>query len=266
MYVQIKKIATMHYNDLLALTAAEARDETFLHEQTADHVLRLKIAWLALYHRFGDKCRYEYDGKKDHGGGGGTGDGARRQKMFTPNGNETDAARVQQAQDGKCRNDLDGHGRRNRRGALAAGTRRPASAATTSTVTAAATDAARYKNLIEPSTGMVSAAGPTRSVLPSSTAPSKDQTTAPGTATPSMPSISRHIDKAPSTSKPSRSKAVVANGPTRHVVQSTSKLSRRKAVVANGPTRHVVPSTSKLSRSKAVVANGQTCHVVPNNS
>jgi len=144
-YVQIKKIATMHYNDLLALTAAEARDETFLHEQTADHVLRLKIAWLALYHRFGDKCRYEYDGKKDHGGGGGTGDGARRQKMFTPNGNETDAARVQQAQDGKCRNDLDGHGRRNRRGALAAGTRRPASAATTSTVTAAATDAARLQ-------------------------------------------------------------------------------------------------------------------------
>ena len=118
MYVQIKKIATMHHNDLLALAAAEARDKTLLHEQTADHVLRLKNAWLALYHRFGDKCRYEYDGKKDHGGGGGTGDGARRQKMFTPNGNETDAARVQQAQDGKCRNDLDGHGRRNRRGAL----------------------------------------------------------------------------------------------------------------------------------------------------
>ena len=57
MYVQIKKIATMHHNDLLALAAAEARDETLLHEQTADHVLRLKNAWLALYHRFGDKCR-----------------------------------------------------------------------------------------------------------------------------------------------------------------------------------------------------------------
>ena len=58
MDVQIKKIATMHYNDLLALTAAEARDEVLLHEQTANPVLRMKNAWLALNHRFDDYPQY----------------------------------------------------------------------------------------------------------------------------------------------------------------------------------------------------------------
>jgi hypothetical protein len=53
-----QRIATVHYNELLASTAGEARDEVLLHEREDDPIKRLKLTWKAMNTRFDDYPEY----------------------------------------------------------------------------------------------------------------------------------------------------------------------------------------------------------------